>query len=194
MIYLKKRALGIGLGLLTVALWVGPIFMAFQTNNWNLKRTLLPSQEGIGGVQSKMRDITGTPISENSFSLVRQDISEEEISQTIAFTSPLEPNMKPLDTISIERMKLKLSDETQGTEIVILELEEPVEVGPDETKSIVLSGTPTPKGRDIIANIDNPARLQELIRSLKISGGIVEVKIAGIRLEISPKRLMEDIG
>lgn len=180
--------------LLTVALWIGPILMAFQANDWNLKRTLLPRQEEMSEVREKVRDITGTTISENSFSLVSQDISEEKISQTISFTSPLRTDMKPLNTIFIEKIRLELSDETQGIEFVTLELENPSGIGPGETKPIVLSGTPTPAGKEIIANTDNSAYLKELIRSLEITGGIVKIKIGGVRLELSPERLLGNIG
>lgn len=187
----NKRILGIGLGLLTLALWVGPIVMAFQTNDWSLKQTLLPGKGQLGGVQSNMQEIInkGTP-SQDSFSLVDNTITEEEISFEIAFTSSLESDMEPFDTINIENASLVMSNRTDNTEIVTLKLEEPVEIGPGEEKSIILSGTPTAAGKQMIRDAQDAGSVMMIFQNSEITGGIVRLRIAGLIIKISPEKMV----
>ncbi len=161
--------------------------MAFQTNNWNLKNTLLPNQEEISGVKEKMQNIAGSTSLENYVYPISLDRSEQEVSSEINFTSPFEEEMKPLESILIENIRLEISDKAENNKIVTLVMEESVEIGPGESERFNLSGTPTPEGKDFIADTENMP-LHELLDIIKITGGIVRLEVAGVEIELPSER------
>ena len=53
---MKERTLGIGLTLLSIAIWIGPIAAAFGTNGWDIRKTIMPDEGEINAIQNKIEE------------------------------------------------------------------------------------------------------------------------------------------
>lgn len=89
-----ERALGIGLLLLSVALFVGPIVVAFAANDWDFKATMMPSQEELDEVKDRIENMFEAEFSEDMLNLVSSMVSPSEIRATINFVSPFNVDVK----------------------------------------------------------------------------------------------------
>lgn len=88
--------MGICLVLLSIALWVGPIVAAFASNGWNLKETVMPSQDELSGVKDKIGGLSEGGFSENMMQIVdnQMNLSTGEFAATLEIESPFNIDIK----------------------------------------------------------------------------------------------------
>ena len=129
-----ERALGWGLRLLGIALFIGPFIAAFAVHNWDFKAALIPSQAEIDEVKGMLSGLFGEGFSPPNI------LGYENIGTTIRvtaeFTSPLKLPIKITDVFA------SISD--QGVQVAQVQMEEAeVEVPANGTKSFTLVGSYT---------------------------------------------------
>ncbi len=162
---MKKRLLGIGLGLLTVALFIGPIAYAFYSNGWSVKDTVVPSDEQISSIQNKIQGTLGGGTFEmGDFELVENVITEDKITLVFSLSSP--------PKFSIENMWLTLFYGQDKENLADLSLEKV------EGKRITLSGQTTDTGKNIIKNSTD----KQVLAKLQTGGMSFEFEASGITL------------
>lgn len=128
-----ERALGWGLKLLGIALFVGPFIAAFAVHNWDLKATVMPSQEEMDNITETISGLFGEGFSEDSFTFEDPTYSGGTIRIPVRFTSPLNLPMKITD------LSFTISD--QGVELAQVEMEETeVEIPANGTVNFTLTG------------------------------------------------------
>ncbi|KXB03136.1 hypothetical protein AKJ48_04195 [candidate division MSBL1 archaeon SCGC-AAA261O19] len=148
--YLSRRALGIGLALLSIALWVGPIVAAFASNGWNLKETVMPSQDELSRVKDKVGGLTEGGFSENTLQIVdnQMDLTTGEFEATLEFESPFNIDVK------ITEFSFELYCEQHDFKLVPVQLEEnEVSIPASAIVQFDIVGSLTSQGRQHI--IDN---------------------------------------
>lgn len=174
-----KRALNAGLGLLTFALILGPIVIAFGTHNWGLKETVFPSENQIDDIRNRVEGLMGdSETSEETFSVTGSKISGDDFSVSLDFTSPL--NFR----IVLEEIEGTLSED--GVKLGSIELvEENVEVEKRATRSITLEGVLTEQGKGRIEDIYGG----EVPADVELSEGTLRFRASGVSVEISLENL-----
>ncbi|MBS3815684.1 MAG: hypothetical protein KGY45_03880 [Hadesarchaea archaeon] len=175
---MKKKALGIGLTLLTIALWVGPIVTAFSANNWNLKSTLMPRQEELQGVKNKFGGVMDEGISEDMFSTenAKVNLSDNEFEVDANLSSPF--NIP----ITIQGFSGKLVD--QDYEVIIADIqmdEENVYLPPNGEAQFTIIGTLTQSGSQHIEN-NYGGEVPPNIRPINLT---VELEFYGVLVNVS---------
>lgn len=176
---MNKRLVGIGLGLLTIALWIGPIAMAFQANGWSLKKTIMPDQEDLNAVQQKIQEAMGQAgFSPDMFQPVDNNLEGNTLSLTFQFQSPLDSEVK------VKEIQLVLLKD--GTEIVTLNMEEDqVVVSPGESEQILVSGELSEEGMALLSQGGAPTGGGFLGGSEMGENSYFEFEVKGITLKIS---------
>jgi len=130
---LGERALGWGLKLLGIALFVGPFIAAFAVHNWDLQATVMPSQEEMDELKEMLSGLFGGGFSEDTFTLENPTYSGGKIRIPVRFTSPLNLPIKITD------ISLTISD--QGVEVAQVEMEETeIEIPANGTVNFTLIG------------------------------------------------------
>lgn len=128
-----ERALGWGLKLLGIALFVGPFIAAFAVHNWDLQATVMPSQEEMDELKETVSGLFGEGFSEDTFILENPTYSGGKIRIPVRFTSPLNLPIKITD------ISLTISD--HGVEVAQVEMEETeVEIPANGTVNFTLIG------------------------------------------------------
>ena len=127
---LGERALGWGLKLLGIALFVGPFIAAFAVHNWDLQATVMPSQEEMDELKETLSGLFGEGFSEDTFTLENPTYSGGKIRIPVRFTSPLNLPIKITD------ISFAISD--QGVEVEMEETE--VEIPANGTVNFTLIG------------------------------------------------------
>ena len=128
-----ERALGWGLKLLGIALFVGPFIAAFAVHNWDLQATVMPSQEEMDELKEMLSGLFGGGFSEDTFTLENPTYSGGKIRIPVRFTSPLNLPIKITD------ISLTISD--QGVEVAQVEMEETeIEIPANGTVNFTLIG------------------------------------------------------
>ena len=127
---LGERALGWGLKLLGIALFVGPFIAAFAVHNWDLQATVMPSQEEMDELKEMLSGLFGGGFSEDTFTLENPTYSGGKIRIPVRFTSPLNLPIKITD------ISFAISD--QGVEVEMEETE--VEIPANGTVNFTLIG------------------------------------------------------
>ena len=128
-----ERALGWGLKLLGIALFVGPFIAAFAVHNWDLQATVMPSQEEMDELKERLSGLLGEGFSEDTFPLENPTYSGGKIRIPVRFTSPLNLPIKITD------ISFAISD--QGVEVAQVEMEETeVEIPANGTVNFTLTG------------------------------------------------------
>lgn len=170
-----KRALNAGLGLLTIALILGPIVLAFGTHGWGLRETVFPSENQMDDIRDRVEDLMGdSETNEETFSVTGSEINGDDFSVSLDFTSPL--NFR----IVLEEIEGTLSE--GGVKLGSIELvEENVEIEKGETKSITLDGVLTEQGKSRIKDIHGG----EVPADVELSEGILRFRASGVSVEIS---------
>lgn len=92
-----ERVLAWGLRLLGIALFLGPIIIAFAMHNWDWRATLLPSEANINKVTDTLTGITGGGFSADTLTIGSPTFDGENIGITIGFSSPLKVPIKITD-------------------------------------------------------------------------------------------------
>ncbi|TES83163.1 MAG: hypothetical protein E3J91_03625 [Hadesarchaea archaeon] len=128
-----ERALSWGLRLLGIALFVGPFIAAFAVHNWDLKATVMPSQEEMDEITETISGLFGEGFSEDTFTIGTPTSSGNTIRIPVRLTSPLNLPIKITD------LSLTMSD--QGVEVAQVEMEETeVEIPANGTVDFTLIG------------------------------------------------------
>lgn len=128
-----ERALGWGLKLLGIALFVGPFIAAFAVHNWDLKATVMPSQEEMDEITETISGLFGEGFSENPFTFEDPTYSGGKVRIPVRFTSPINLPIKITD------LSFTISD--QGVEVAQVEMEETeVEIPANGTVNFTLIG------------------------------------------------------
>ncbi|MQY68082.1 MAG: hypothetical protein GH150_01675 [Hadesarchaea archaeon] len=129
-----ERALGWGLKLLGIALFVGPFIAAFAVHNWDLKATVMPSQEEMDEITETISGLFGEGFSEDTFTIGTPTSSGNTIRIPVGFTSPIDLPIKITD------ISFAISD--QGVEVAQVEMEETeVEIPANGTVNFTLIGS-----------------------------------------------------
>ncbi len=135
-----ERALGWGLKLLGIALFIGPFIAAFAAHNWDLQAAVVPSQAEMDEVNERVSGlVVEEGFSEDPFTLGTPKFSNNTVSVTVEFTSPLKIPIKITD--------LSASISGQGGQGAQVQMEEAeVDVPANGTANFTLvgpySGTP----------------------------------------------------
>ncbi len=168
---MKKRALGIGLTILSIAIWIAPLATAFGTNEWSMRKTLMPSEEEISDIQERIESVVGgSELSEGNFSVTDSRISGRKISLTVEFTSPFPFSIKMLN------FDIELYDQDLGVTFAQMGMEEPsVKLDPHETKTITLEGNLT----------DDAQGYERIPDHVTFSNVTLKIKVSGITIEFS---------
>lgn len=130
-----ERALGWGLRLLGIALFIGPFIAAFAVHNWDLQAAVMPSQAEIDEVKEKLSGLVAEEgFSEDPFTLGTPIFSNNSVRVTVGFTSPLKIPMKITD------ISASISD--QGVQVAQVQMEETeVDVPANGTANFTLIGS-----------------------------------------------------
>lgn len=172
---MNKRLLGIGLGLLTVALFLGPIAYAFYSNGWSVKETVSPSDEQISTIQNEIEGVLGGgSFSQDDFELVENEITSDYITLGFNLSSPFQFE------VVLKEISFKISHRQEGVELATVDLEsENISLEEGETKNITLSGETTEEGSDIIES----STKRQILANLEMSEMSFEFEAAGITLK-----------
>lgn len=131
-----ERALGWGLMLLGIALFIGPFIAAFAAHNWGLQAAVMPSQAEMDGVREMLGGLFDEGVSEDPFTFGDPTYSDTTIRVTVGFTSPLKLPMKITD------LSVSISD--RGVQVAQLQMEEAeVDVPAGGTVNFTLIGSYT---------------------------------------------------
>lgn len=171
-----EKALGIGLGLLSVALWIGPIAVAFHSHGWNLRETLMPNENQISAIENKVEGLVVDEISEDYLTVVDKEIdpTTNEFEIVVELDSPLTVSGKLLN-ISID-----VSCESHDVSLGSVELKENVVNLPAEgTVTFSLLGSLTSEGNRHIETFHG-GNLPEI----SISEVLIELELYGINVKL----------
>lgn len=173
---LNRKALGIGLSLLTIALFVGPIAYAFYTHGWDVEDTITPSEEEIAKIQDRVKSAMGeTSISEEDFKIVGYDITENDITLEVNFSSLFEFESK------LKEINLSLYHTGEKENLATVKMQsENITLNRGDNERITLYGETTSEGKDIIQSYSET----EILKNLEISRTYFEFEAKGITIEI----------
>lgn len=167
---MRKKALGIGLGLLSVALWVGPIVIAFGSHGWDLNETVLPSEEQRNNIQNRVENLLGEDnFSEGELTITGGSIEGNNVTLNVEFSSPFG------FPLTIENFHAKVSDEKEGIIFATVRIDREIKIEKRGTGNFTLSGKLTEEGRDY----------ENLPRRMRLSEGVFQFRSSGIQVEIS---------
>lgn len=171
-----KKALGIGLTLLSIALWVGPIVAAFGSHGWSLRDTVVPDQTQMNGIEDRIDGLVKEgSSSEDLFSFTESNLDGYDVSLNAEFKSPFN------FALTIENLEITLTD--SGVELCTVKMtEERIDLEPGGTKSLRLSGLLTEEGKSYLQGGEVP-------NDAEISNGILIVEASDITAEISLGRI-----
>ena len=168
---LKKRTLGIGLTLLSIAIWVGPIAAAFGSNGWSLKETVMPKEEEINDIQSRIEEtIGGGNFSDTNIKVSNSSISGKDISLNLEMNSPFSFRAEILE------FNFELYDAQIGRKIGHVEMsKEAIILKPEITTNISFQGS-------LSVEINGYNQIPDQIT---LSKGTIKFKASGITATFS---------
>lgn len=173
--------MGIGLTLLTVALWVGPIVAAFGSHGWNLKETLVPSQGQMRNVENHVEGLLGGgDTSENVFSVSDFKIDGSDLSMSINFSSPFAFD------VTIEEFSGKITKEDDVL-LKNFQLKNEVEARAGENSTLNLTGTLTSEGKKEFESVSD----NNLPSGASFSSGIFRFETSGVTVEFALENMEE---
>ncbi len=174
-----ERALGIGLFLLSIALYVGPLFIAFAANGWDLEATVMPRQEELDAVEDRVENILGAEFSERTLNLVSSTVTPTEIRATINFVSPFNVDIK------ITEISGEMSCEEHHVSFGSVHIEEgEVDIPAYGTVSFHLVGTLTPGGYQHIEDFHGGD-----LPDFTITDGVFEMESYGVTLRAEVEKM-----
>ena len=140
-----ERALGWGLRLLGIALFIGPFIAAFAVHNWDFKAALMPSQAEIDEVKGMLSGLFGEGFSpEKAFTVETSTLDGTAVRITVGFTSPFNLPVKIMDIscgVSCQH----------NVRLASVQMEKKgVEIQPKGTATFALIGTLTQEGNQHI--------------------------------------------
>lgn len=172
-----ERALGIGLGLLSVALWVSPIVAAFHSHDWNLKETVMPNENQISAIENKVEGLVVDEISEDYLTVANKEVNltTNEFEILLELDSPLNVSGKLL------KFSLEVSCERHDVFLGSVEMKKNVENLPaGGTATFALVGSLTPGGNrhiDTMHGGDLPeVTVTDFLLKLEVYGVNVKVE------------------
>lgn len=132
-----ERALGWGLRLLGIALFIGPFIAAFTAHDWDLQAAVVPSQAEMDDVKERLSGlVVEEGFSEDPFTLETPIFSNDTVRMAVEFTSPLKIPIKITD------LSATISD--QGLQVAQVQMEEAeVDVPANGTANFTLVGSYT---------------------------------------------------
>ena len=168
-----ERALGWGLRLLGIALFVGPFVAAFAVHNWDFKTALMPSQTEIDEVRSRL-GLSGDGFSENPFTMGTPTLDGTTVRITGSFTSPFNLPVKIMDISFGVSCK-------HGVRLISMQMEEEeIEVQPRGTATFTLVGMLTQEGNQHILDYHGGAMPELTPTDLSF-----ELELYGVTLRLS---------
>lgn len=171
-----KRALGIGLGLLSLALWIGPIVAAFHSHGWDLKKTLMPNENQISAIENKVEGLVVDKISEDALTVENKEanLKTSEFGIVVELDSPLNVPGKLLN------ISIQFSCESHDVILGSVEMKEnAVTLPADGSVTFSLVGSLTPKGNRHIETLH-----ERNLPEVSITDILVELEIYGIKVKI----------
>lgn len=173
-----ERALGIGLLLLSIALYVGPILAAFAAHNWDLEATVMPSQSDMDKVRDRIENMFGGEFSEPDIVDNAVNLTTGEFSATFEFKSPFNLDVKITD------VSLGLSCARHDVPLGSAQMEEPeVDIPANGTARFTVVGTLTPEGRRHIEDFHGG-----VLPDIALTDGIIEFEVYGVTVRVEDMR------
>ena len=155
--------LGIGLRLLSVLLVISPILIAFQVNNWDLKKTLL-EESGVREIEDKL---SGLNFENVTWTVVENEVEYNEVTRDARI---------PIDVYSDLGFRIKILevefDISFDGQHATLRMENEVELIPKEKTRMHIVGTfyEDPRGKEI-----------------RVDTGRIVIEKLGVIIEVRPK-------
>ena len=151
-----ERALGWGLRLLGIALFISPFIAAFAVHNWDFKAALMPSQAEMDEVKGMLSGLFGEGFSENAFTVGTSTLVGATVRITVSFTSPF--------NIPVKIMDISCGVSCQhNVRLTSVQMEEKgVEIQPKGTETFALVGTLTQEGNQHILDYHGGAMPDDL--------------------------------
>ncbi|KXA88925.1 hypothetical protein AKJ57_06105 [candidate division MSBL1 archaeon SCGC-AAA259A05] len=171
-----ERALGIGLGLLTVALWICPIVAAFGSHGWDLKETLMPSETQVSEIKNKVEGLVVEDISEESVTVMNDEVNltTNEFGIFVELDSPFTVSGKLLN------ISMKVSCESHDVLLGSGKMRENVvDLPASGTATFYLVGNLTPEGSRHIETF-HEGNLPEV----SVTGFLVELELYGVNVKV----------
>ena len=159
-----ETLLGIGLRLLSVLLVISPILIAFQVNNWDLKKTLL-EESGVREIEDKL---SGLNFENVTWTVVENEVEYNEVTHNARI---------PIDVYSDLGFRIKILevefDISFDGQHATLRMENEVELIPKEKTRMHIVGTfyEDPRGKEI-----------------RVDTGRIVIEKLGVIIEVRPKR------
>lgn len=172
-----KRALGIGLTLLSIALWVGPIAAAFAANNFDLKSTIIPSQQEMNDVKDQLEGIVGDEgFSEDSFNVESSevDLTSDQFEVVVSFTSPFTV------PVTIKEFSGEIVDQQDYT-LSTFHLKNEVSISAGGSGQLVFVGSLTSDGKQRIINVYGGNAPSDV----SMTNATLKVRLYGISVEVT---------
>jgi len=150
-----------GLRLLGLALLIGPILIAFGMHNWDIKETVLPSQDDIDQVTGQVTGMFSGGFSQDTLTIGTPSISGSDVRVPVTFRSPLNVPIKVTD--------ISVTVVDQGATLGQLHLEDgALEIPAGGTVSFALVGTYT-------GTIPSDPQLGEMSITLEVYGVTAQI-------------------
>lgn len=161
---------------MTIALWVGPIVAAFASNNWDLKATVMPSEDQISGVKDQVENIIGGEFSENILEITDNQINltTGEFEAKVEFKSPFNIN------VEITEFSLGISCEQHDMPLGSVQMEEQeVNVSANGAATLTLVGTLTSQGTQHIDTVH-----RGVLPSITLTNSVLELEAYGVTVRM----------
>jgi hypothetical protein len=159
-----ETLLGIGLRLLSVLLVICPILIAFQVNNWDLKKTLF-EESGVREVEDKL---SGLNFENVTWTVVENEVEYNEVTREARI---------PIDVYSdlgfqIKILEVEFDVSFDGQHATLRMHENEVELIPKEKARMHIVGTfyEDPRGKEI-----------------RVDTGWIVIEKLGVIIEVRPK-------
>jgi len=166
-----ERALGWGLRLLSIALWVGPLIAALGIHGWDIRAAVMPSQAEIGEITERFQGLFG----EGSMEVTSSTLDGATITTTVKFTSPFNFRVEVTDvsgSIFCQMHNVRLASAGMEGDRVTIQ--------PRGEAILALVGTLTPEGSQHISKVHGGA----LPAALGFTGSL-QAESYGVTMRIS---------
>lgn len=176
---MRKKIMGILLTLLSATLAIGPIFVAFNSNNWNLKETVMPQEGEIDEIKNRIESVLPDDFTEDAFFVKETSVDGSQLSITVEFTSPIS------NPITIEEFDLDIRDERDFL-LGEIELKDETKVPEKGKATIYFSGSLTGKGEEIIQKSYGG----NIPSNTSFSDGSLKVRTSGITVTVDLGKIL----
>ena len=161
--------------MLSAVLFLGPIAAAFASHNWDLKATVVPSEDEISAVKDRLGGIFEENISsEEVFDIRDSTVEPDEMEAIVDFNSPFHIDVK------IKEISGKVFCRAHGVYLGSIHLmEEEVSVPADGKATFHVIGEMTSEGYQHVQE-DHGGELPDI----RLSGMVFELEAYGVKVRV----------